>query len=128
MNQYQTTSLLKIRLRRPVYAMCMYMKYTSTLICCKVMLLFLVIRALIQYIESDEQNDWKGYTYAVALFLSAVLNVFGFHHMVFTTLTSGLRIRTTLTTAIYRKVCATRDLTNLLNYRWWGNIFQSYGE
>ena len=42
--------------------------------------------------------------YAVGLFLVAVADVCCFHHLIQRSMNVGMRIRTALTTAIYRKV------------------------
>ena len=70
----------------------------------KLHLLLIVCSALMEFIESGDDSAWLGYTYAVGLFLSAVINVCCFHQLCHRTLNVGMRIRAALTTAIYRKV------------------------
>jgi ATP-binding cassette subfamily C (CFTR/MRP) protein 1 len=64
---------------------------------------FIICRALISFVETKD-DLWKGYLYAVLMFATASVQTLilaqYFNRMLFV----GLRIRTALISAIYRKV------------------------
>ena len=67
-------------------------------------LLLTACSALMGFLESGDDCSWTGYLYAVGLFLATVSFVCCYHQLLHGTFNVGMRIRTTLTTAIYRKV------------------------
>ena len=60
--------------------------------------------ALIQYVESDTSYPWQGYFYALALFVVTIIRgIINQKHFLGKML-SGIRIRSAITAAVYRKV------------------------
>ena len=59
---------------------------------------------IIAFVESGDPYEWRGYLYAVLMFLVGVAGV-AFNQNQFNILyTTGMRVRTGITTALYRKV------------------------
>ncbi|XP_028034268.1 multidrug resistance-associated protein 1 isoform X4 [Bombyx mandarina] len=61
-----------------------------------------LLKLLISFVKNDEP-DWKGYAYAVALLLCAITQTMLLAHYFTRMYLVGMRIRTALTSAIYRK-------------------------
>ena len=61
-------------------------------------------RIIISYVESPGGYQWQGVTYACCMFVASVLGVLCMHHSFNMSYTTGMRIRTALSSAIYRKV------------------------
>ena len=61
-------------------------------------------RIIISYVESPVGYQWQGVTYACCMFVASVLGVLCMHHSFNMSYTTGMRIRTALSSAIYRKV------------------------
>lgn len=59
---------------------------------------------LLDFVKTRSPYTWHGYIYAAGMFLSSVCAVLCMHHHFNIAYTTGLRIRTALTAAIYRKV------------------------
>jgi len=74
---------------------------------------FIISRFLISFVETKDEL-WKGYFYAVLMFAAASVQTLVlaqyFNRMLFV----GLRIRTALISAIYRKVRMCRNSYNTL--------------
>lgn len=64
----------------------------------------LPFRALIVFVETRDPFQWRGYLYAIGMFCASLLGVLCIHHNFNVVYTTGMRVRTALTTAIYRKV------------------------
>ena len=64
---------------------------------------FLPIRLMIRFTESDEP-DWKGYFYAVLLFVAAALQSLILNHHYIRLFRLGMRVRTAVFAAVYSKV------------------------
>lgn len=64
----------------------------------------LPFRALIVFVETRDPFQWRGYLYAIGIFCASLLGVLCFHHHFNVAYTTGMGVRTALTTAIYRKV------------------------
>ena len=64
----------------------------------------LLCSMLIEFVKNKSPYVWHGYVYAVSMFCSSVLGVLCSHHHYNFAYTTGLRVRTALTSAIYRKV------------------------
>ena len=54
--------------------------------------------------DATQQPQWKGYFYAVMLLVVAVVQSLCLHQYFQSCITVGMRIRTTLIGAVYRKV------------------------
>ena len=63
----------------------------------------LSIRLMIRFTESDEP-DWKGYFYAVLLFVAAALQSLILNHYWIRLFRLGMRVRTAVIAAVYSKV------------------------
>ena len=61
-------------------------------------------RQLVQFIEDRSSPVWKGYLFSIALFLSMQLQSIFFHQLWHQSTSLGLRIRTSLISAVFRKV------------------------
>lgn len=63
---------------------------------------------LIEYVENKNTNkneyEWKGYVYALGFFLIALLQSTFFHQNFHIGMTLGMRIRSALIAAVYKKV------------------------
>ena len=64
-------------------------------------------RFLLDWIETANPYLWKGFMYAGVMFVAANCVVLFMHHHLNIGYTTGMRIRTALTAAIYRKVMIT---------------------
>ncbi len=60
--------------------------------------------ALIAFVESGNPFVWQGYLYAAGLFVVSVLGCLFMHHSFNISYNVGMRIRTAVITAVYRKV------------------------
>jgi len=69
------------------------------MICC-----VLLYSMLIEFVKNRSPYVWHGYVYAVGMFCSSVFGIMCTHHNYNIAYTTGLRVRTALTSAIYRKV------------------------
>jgi len=69
------------------------------MICC-----VLLYSMLIEFVKNRSPYVWHGYMYAAGMFCSSVFGVMCTHHNYNIAYTTGLRVRTALTSAIYRKV------------------------
>eukprot|EP00731_Ephydatia_muelleri_P028696 Em0020g340a len=63
----------------------------------------LILKAMINYTSDATQPQWKGYLYAVMLFVVAAVQSLCLHQYFQSCITVGMRIRTTLIGAVYRK-------------------------
>ncbi len=59
---------------------------------------------LITYVASDNEFEWKGYMYVVLLFSVSLLGTIVLQHYVYRSYVVGMRVRTALNAAVYRKV------------------------
>ena len=59
---------------------------------------------LIDFVSYERTFIWKGYFYAVVLFLVAVIKTIALQHYYHGCYVTGMRIRTAMTSAVYRKV------------------------
>jgi len=59
---------------------------------------------LIEFVKNKSPYVWHGYVYAVGMFCASISGVICMHHHYNISYTTGLRVRTALTSAIYRKV------------------------
>ena len=83
------------------------------------------MKLLINHIEDSEDEAWKGYFYAFALFIAGVLDVFGFSHYVLQLTQIAIQIRSSLVSAIVQKSLklsnaarqkfTTGEITNLIS-------------
>ena len=86
---------------------------------------FQILKLLINHIENPDDEAWKGYFYAFALFMAGVLDVFGFSHYVMQLTTIAIQIRSSLVSAIVQKSLklsnaarqkfTTGEITNLIS-------------
>ena len=67
-------------------------------------------RWLINFTEELDQPDWKGYFYAALLFVTAMIQSLFLHQYFHRCLTLGMRMRSALVAAIYKKVY-TREIS-----------------
>ncbi len=66
--------------------------------------MFAVCRALIGFVESRDSRDWYGYLLSVAMFAASMLYGTTFHASFKNGQKCGLRLRSALTIAVYKKV------------------------
>ena len=64
----------------------------------------LLCSILIEFVKNKSEYLWHGYLYAVGMFCSSIFGVLCINHNYNIGYTTGLRVRTALTSAIYRKV------------------------
>ena len=64
--------------------------------------------AFISLMETGDEYKWKAYVLAVLLFLSGSIFGVTIHYSIMTRDRAGMRVRTVLTGAIYRKVKNTK--------------------
>ena len=82
---------------------------------CVLCMVSVCFRLLIDYVEKSDPFVWRGYLYAVAMFLCSVTSVFFMHHAMNQNYTLGMRVRTALTMAIYKKVNGYTGLSLVLS-------------
>lgn len=59
---------------------------------------------MINYTEDRSEPSWKGYFYAVLLFVAAVVQSLLLHQYFHRCFVVGMRMRTAIIAAVYRKV------------------------
>ena len=59
---------------------------------------------MITYVDNPEEADYKGYLYALLMFLAAVLQSILLHQYFHRCYVVGMRIRTAVIAAVYQKV------------------------
>ena len=62
-------------------------------------------RYLIQFTKNKEEYEWRGYMYAVLLMVTAMLQSLVLHQYFHSCLVLGMRLRSVIISAVYRKVC-----------------------
>ena len=65
----------------------------------------LLFRLLIAFINDRSQMVWRGYMYAFLLFVVAFVQSMMLHQYFHRCMVVGMRIRSALVTAVYKKVC-----------------------
>ena len=68
------------------------------------------VRLLIGFVESNDPLTWKGVVLAFALLLSCVFSALFIHMYLYFAWISGMRVRTIVNAAVYRKVNIVLDL------------------
>jgi len=63
----------------------------------------ILLQYIIQYVEKDDEPQWRGYAYAVSLFLANAVSVFIDHHGLQQVVIAGMQMRNAAVTAVYRK-------------------------
>nr|XP_054389570.1 nuclear pore complex-interacting protein family member B4 isoform X4 [Pongo abelii] len=63
-----------------------------------------ILKLLIKFVNHTKAPDWQGYFYTVLLFVTACLQTLVLHQYFHICFVSGMRIKTALTGAVYRKV------------------------
>lgn len=71
-----------------------------------IVLSLLPYRLLINFVNDQKAPDWQGYFYTVLLFVSACLQTLVLHQYFHICFVSGMRIKTAVIGAVYRKVGA----------------------
>ena len=61
-------------------------------------------RWMIQFTQDESEPEWKGYLYAVLLFVTAVIQSLFLHQYFHRCFVLGMRIRTAIIAAVYKKV------------------------
>lgn len=64
----------------------------------------LLHRLLLIFVNDKQAPDWQGYFYTVLLFLSACLQTVVLHQYFYICFVSGMRVKTAVIGAVYRKV------------------------
>lgn len=64
----------------------------------------LLCRLLISFVNNKKAPDWQGYFYTVLLFISACIQTLVLHQYFHICFVSGMRIKTAVIGAVYRKV------------------------
>lgn len=67
--------------------------------------LIIYYRLMIRFTEDPTEPDWKGYFYAVLLFVVAVVQSLIYNHYFILIMPLSMRARTAIIAAVYRKVC-----------------------
>lgn len=67
--------------------------------------LYLWFRLLIAFIHDRSQMVWRGYVYAVLLFVVAFVQSMMLHQYCHQCMVVGMHIRSALIAAVYKKVC-----------------------
>ena len=60
---------------------------------------------MIRFTKDESEPDWHGYFYAVLLFIAAVVQSLLLHQYFHRSYLVGMRFRTAVIVAVYRKVC-----------------------
>lgn len=71
---------------------------------CPVILSLLLHRLLINFVNDKKAPDWQGYLYTALLFICACLQTLVLHQYFHICFVSGMRIKTAVIGAVYRKV------------------------
>ena len=66
--------------------------------------LYTICRLMIKYTEDTEEEEWRGYVYAVLLFVVAVIQSLLLHQYFHRCFLVGMRVRTAIISAVYSKV------------------------
>ena len=66
--------------------------------------IFNIFRLLIQYVKDKDEPAWKGYFYTFLMFSAAVVQSILLHQYFHRCFVSGMRIRSGVIAAVYRKV------------------------
>ena len=74
----------------------------------------LSFRLMINFTKDPSEPDWRGYLYAVLLFITAAIQSLFLHQYFHRCYTIGMRMRTALIAAIYNKVRA-EELGRVVN-------------
>lgn len=74
-------------------------------------------RLLINFVNDSKAPNWQGYFYTALLFISACLQTLVLHQYFHICFVSGMRIKTAVIGAVYRKVGAAWETTPLPS-RW----------
>lgn len=61
-------------------------------------------RLIINFVNDREAPDWQGYLYTALLFVSACLQTLALHQYFHICFVTGMRIKTAVVGAVYRKV------------------------
>ena len=64
---------------------------------------------MIGFTKDESEPDWRGYVYAVILFLTAVVQSLFLHQYFHRCFTIGMRMRTAIIAAVYNKVVILRE-------------------
>ena len=73
-----------------------------------------LLKYLISYVENPEQEEWKGYLYAILLTITAIVQTVFLSQYFQRMFVVGMRIRTAIVSSIYRKVTIDYRLASLL--------------
>ena len=60
---------------------------------------------MIQFTADKSEPDWKGYFYAVLLFITAIIQSLFLHQYFHRCFTLGMRLRSAIVASVYKKVC-----------------------
>ena len=82
-------------------------KIISQLEAAGVMTVFLCFRQLIRFTTDESVALWKGYVYAAAFFVVSIVQSVFFHQLFHISMTMGMRMKSALIAAIYKKVIFT---------------------
>ena len=76
--------------------------------CISIIFIFSYFRLLIEYTEdkNNPDNVWKGYVYALAMLVTAIIHSILLQHFFHMMVTTGIRIRSTMIGLLYEKVRA----------------------
>ena len=78
-------------------------------------------RELIKFTEDSARPDWKGYIMASAFLAVILIQSFTFHQLMFQSINLGLRVRSVLISAIFKKV------SQLLIWECSGSVVETEG-
>ena len=89
-----------------IYVLCFHLlcEYLCTFFCLLCQYLTLSFRFLLQFVDSRGESQWKGFLLAVGLFVVAELDSLCIQRYLYHTYNFGMRFRTIITAAVYRKV------------------------
>ena len=61
-------------------------------------------RLMVQYVHNEDEPEWKGYFYTALMFIAAVVQSIILHQYFHRCFITGMRVRTAVIAAVYRKV------------------------
>ena len=79
----------------------MYFSYDNIF---HVMTVYIHNRLLIEYMKDDSEPAWKGYFYAVLIFVPAVVQSIIYEHYFIRCFIVGMHFRTSIISMVYNKV------------------------
>ena len=80
------------------------LKYEKAFLSKQTVCFVMFYRLLIEYIKDENEPAWKGYLYAVLLFVPAIIQSLAYQHYFHWCFVVGMHLRTAIISIIYNKV------------------------